>query len=154
MAKADQVMRNNAIDNGAPWDHSLDKLHTIQLKKIVERYGWPTISMVGSQGSKDAWLLAQHADHDVPFQEQCLRLMKALPEGEMRLADIAHLEDRILTSHQKPQLYGTQFMGIGKDLAPRPIADEAHLDERRKTMKLGPFADYKELMFKEYGNKA
>ncbi|HSX29681.1 MAG TPA: DUF6624 domain-containing protein [Candidatus Saccharimonadales bacterium] len=153
MAQADQAMRNNAINNDAPWDSSLDKLHTKRLKKIIERYGWPSFSLVGPQVSNDAWLLVQHADHDAAFQEECLRLMKALPAGEVRLANIAYLEDRILVGRGKLQLYGTQFMGVGKDLAPQPIKDETHLDERREAMKLGPFADYKKLMFKEYGDK-
>ncbi len=153
MSKADQTMRNNALDNDAPWDDSLDKLHTKRLKKIVERYGWPTVSLVGSEASHNAWLLVQHANHDVLFQEQCLSLMKALPEGEIRLDNIAYLEDRILTSKGKLQLYGTQFQGTGKELMPQPIKDKKNLDSRREKMELGSFDDYMRIMVETFGEQ-
>jgi hypothetical protein len=150
MAKADQDMRNGAIKNGAKWDYSLDKKHTGQLRRIIARYGWPTIPMVGVEASNDAWLIAQHADHDRQFQRKCLALLKAAPRGEISLHNIAYLEDRLLVAEHKPQLYGTQFQGKGDALKPQPIADEAHVNESRKQMDLGTLAEYKKLMLETY----
>jgi hypothetical protein len=152
MAKADIEMRDNAIKDSAAWDYSLDIKHTEQLKRIVARYGWPTIPMVGVEASNDAWLIAQHADHDRVFQKQCLTLLKGLPAGEISLHNIAYLEDRLLVAEHKPQLYGTQFQGVGAKLKPQPIHDRAHVDARRKEMGLGTLAEYKELMLKTYGD--
>ena len=151
IAKADQDMRNNSIRNGGTWDYSLDEKHTEQLKRIIARHGWPTIPMVGVEASNDAWLIAQHADHDRQFQRECLALLKGLPPGAISLHNIAYLEDRLLVAEHEPQLYGTQFQGKGKNLRPQPIADEQHVDERRKQMDLMTLAEYKKLMLKTYG---
>jgi len=150
IAKADRDMRNNAIHNGESWDYTLDKKHTTALKKIIKQYGWPTIPMVGVEASMDAWLIAQHANHDRSFQKECLVLLKQLPVGLVSPSNIAYLEDRILVSEQKLQLYGTQFDSMGPDMKPLPIKDERHVDERRKTMGLSTIAEYKELMLKTY----
>lgn len=44
-----------------------DKDNTSRLGQIVERYGWPTSSLVGKDGAQSAWLLVQHADADPRF---------------------------------------------------------------------------------------
>ena len=54
----------------------VDRRHTSRLKAIIAQYGWPTYSMVGREGAVAAWLMAQHADHDVAFQQQCQLLLK------------------------------------------------------------------------------
>jgi hypothetical protein len=120
MAKADQEMRVAAIEHGHPWKDELDLKHTKQLKQIIAKYGWPTIPMVGVEASIDAWLIAQHADHDIAFQKECLALLKVLPPGAVSPHNIAYLEDRILVAEHKPQIYGTQFQGKGNDLRPQP----------------------------------
>ena len=152
MAKTDQEMRNNAIHNKEAWDQALDEKHAKALRRIVTQYGWPTIPMVGSEASSDAWLIAQHADHDLSFQKECLALLKNVPAGEVALDNIAYLEDRVLTAERKPQLYGTQFQGMGVNLKPQPIEDGMHVDERRKQMGLGSLEEYTKLMLEAYGN--
>jgi hypothetical protein len=150
MAKVDQDMRNAAIHSNEPWDYTLDKKHTRALKRIIKQYGWPTIPMVGVEASMDAWLIAQHADHDRTFQKECLKLLKRLPAEDISLHNIAYLEDRLLVAEGKPQLYGTQFDSIGPGMKPLPIKDEAYVDERRKKMGLGTLEEYRELMLKTY----
>lgn len=154
MAKADQDMRTSAIHDKATWDHDLDKKHTKALKRIIARYGWPTISMVGAEASNDAWLIAQHADHDIAFQKECLALLKDVSTGDIVPNNIAYLEDRVLVAEHKPQLYGTQFQGMGSDLKPQLIEDEAHVDERRKQVGLGTLEEYTKLMLGMYGSAA
>ena len=141
MAAADQDMRNRAMETGL-WDESIDRTNTERLRAIVATYGWPTSSKVGAEGARAAWLIAQHADHDVDFQSECLDRMKQEPTGEVSLSNLAYLEDRVRVNRGQEQLYGTQFYGTGETLKPQPIADEAHLDERRASVGLGPFSDY------------
>jgi hypothetical protein len=138
------------------WDEALDKKHTVRLKSIIEKCDWPIVSLVGVEASRAAWLLVQHADHDVQFQERCLRLMKRMPTGEVCLADIAYLEDRVRCAQGRPQLYGTQFDNPGKRFGPKTVEDRAHLDRRRKAVGLSPFKEYKQLMIEYYdsGNSA
>jgi len=94
------------------------------LKKIIKEIGWPVISKVGKEASQAAWLVAQHADHDVKFQEYCLNLMKNASDGDVLKKQIAYLTDRILVNTGKKQLYGTQFYLNKKGVyGPRPIKD-------------------------------
>lgn len=151
MMEADQTMRTKAIDDPDTWDADLDRQHTAKLKQIILQHGWPSISLVGVEAAHAAWLLVQHADHDLAFQEECLRLMKALPAVEVSLPNIAYLTDRILTSRGKPQLYGTQFQGTGRELKPQPIKNKSNLDMRRSKMGLGTFDEYMRLMFETFG---
>ena len=116
------------------------------MKQIVRKFSWPTISMVGKKGSHLAWLLVQHADSDVKFQEYCLKLMKNMAkENDVSKANIAFLTDRILVNKGQSQLYGTQFYKdeIGK-LVPRLIRNVKALDTRRKKMSLENFELYQE----------
>jgi hypothetical protein len=151
MTNADQAMRKAVIDNSAQWDYSLDKKHTKKLKQIIAEYGWPTIPRVGVEASNDAWLIVQHADHDRVFQKECLRILRRLPKSDISMHNIAYLEDRLLVAEQKPQVYGTQFQGTGKDLKPQPIRDEAHVDQRRKAVGLNSIVEYSKTMSDMYG---
>lgn len=120
-----------------------DRRHTARLKAVVDEYGWPTRSLVGDDGAIAAWCLAQHADHDVAFQRQCLPLLEAAARvGEARWSDVAYLTDRILVNEGKHQRYGTQFHSAGGQLVPKPIDEPNHVDMRREQVGLGPLAEY------------
>lgn len=121
---------------------SVDRRNTQWLKNVVRRYAWPTISLVGKEGSEEAWLLVQHADLDPAFQRLCLDLMAKLPEGEISKTDFAYLTDRVLIAEGKKQLYGTQFIWADGKSKPMPIVNEANVDKRRMAVGLKPLADY------------
>jgi len=40
---------------------------------LVKKYGRPSSKFVGLAGESAAWLIAQHSDYDVKFQERCLK---------------------------------------------------------------------------------
>ncbi len=109
--KKDQALRKAYLKNPKkhPWNEQIDHSNTTQLKEIIGEIGWPTISKVGRVASVQAWLLCQHADHNLKFQKKCLRLMKAEPKEEVEPWNIQYLEDRIAVSEERPQRYGTQF---------------------------------------------
>lgn len=121
-------------------------------KTVLDRMGWPGRSLVGDQGALAAWLMAQHADHDLDFQRRCLVLLEqAVHAGEADAAHWAYLVDRVRCAEGRPQLYGTQFWRgpDGHDaLGPRPVEDVEGLDQRRRMVGLGSFADYERLMHK------
>lgn len=113
------------------------------LQELVDKTGWPGASRVGPDGAHAAWLLAQHADADRPFQQRCLDLLRpAVAAGEADGKDLAYLTDRVLVGEGKPQVYGTQLRTVDGRLVPSPIADEAGVDGRRKAVGLGPLAEY------------
>jgi hypothetical protein len=142
MAALDQIYRKQyLVDRQAgklpQWNHGMDKNHTKKLKQIVQQIGWPTISAVGKQASFAAWLLVQHADHDLVFQKSCLALMMALRSNEIDPANIAYLTDRILVSEGKSQIYGTQFYyDQSQKLVLHLTEDRPNLNKRRASIGL------------------
>ena len=144
MASRDQVMRREAMKTGH-WDESIDKKNTHLLKEIIDQFGWPTIPMVGKKASFFAWLIAQHADHDIQFQKKVLKLLKGL-YMENNIVDpknVAFLTDRILVTEGKKQIFGTQFYTNGRgNLVPRPIKNKKEMIILRKKYNLPPFSEY------------
>lgn len=140
MVEADQFMRENWKTAG--YDPEVDRQNTEILREVIKKHGWPKISSVGKEVSEGAWLIAQHADHDVVFQEECLKLMQS-HENDVDRKLIAYLEDRVLKNNDKPQKYGTQWT-IEEDerLIPYPIDDIDTIDQRRASMGLEPYAEY------------
>jgi hypothetical protein len=141
MSQVDQEMRTKAIKDMSSWDGTIDDRNTARLKEIVAKNGWPTISKVGAEASQAAWLLVQHAYADPDFMKECLALMKQASEGEVNPANVAFLEDRLLTMEDKPQIYGTQFRTIDGVTEPFPMEDPERVDERRASVGLGTFAE-------------
>ncbi len=149
MVDIDQDMRNrNRSDDY--WDETIDVKHTERMKQIVSEIGWPTISKVGIVGASNAWLLVQHANHDVDFQEHCLQLMKEAPAGEVSIIDTAYLTDRVNVHRGKGQIYGTQVTRENGKHIPRTIEDEVHVDARRAAIGMGPLSEYIEMIYKQY----
>lgn len=142
MAEVDQAMRRKAIEDDTHWDASVDETNTARLAAIIEREGWPTIPKVGEDASHAAWLLIQHAP-SLDFMKSCLQKMKDAPNGAVRLSDIAFLEDRILTLDGKPQIYGTQFQTIGKEMKAYPMENPDEVNSRRASVGLGTFEENK-----------
>jgi len=140
MAARDQKMRKDAHQSGK-WDEKIDRNNTAALKEIVAQYGWPTEELVGSEASHNAWLLAQHADHDHEFQKQVLGMLTQKRE-------IAYLTDRILVAEGKEQEFGTQFQSDGKGgWELYPIRDQAKINARRNEYELETLEEYLETFF-------
>jgi hypothetical protein len=153
MQDADQAMRTTIARKYPPgtplsgedvaWWQAVDTGHTERMKQIIAGSGWPGQSLVGADGAVAAWLLVQHADRDRDFQRQCLPLLQAaVTAGEARAQELAYLTDRVCVGEDRSQVYGTQMTLVDGELKPYPIEDEAHVDERRAEVGLGPLADY------------
>ena len=125
----------------------IDRRNTERLKEMVETYGWPTRSMVGDDGAQAAWLLVQHADHDVAWQRECLATLEPLLETKEAFAgNVAYLTDRVLVNEGKPQIYGSQFHMVDGRQQPRPMQDPDNVDARREEMGLSTMEEYRKLM--------
>lgn len=114
------------------------------LGPVLDRYGWPGHRMVGEEAANAAWLLAQHADASPVLQRRALELLtSAAASGDATSRQLAYLMDRCQVNQGLPQTYGTQYVtGPDGQLAPHPIADIAHLDERRARAGMEPQAEY------------
>ncbi|MFT3842900.1 MAG: hypothetical protein QM723_38285 [Myxococcaceae bacterium] len=150
-ARQAQVKAAFKDENANKKAEAIDVANTKRMKEIVATKGWPGKSLVGEDGASAAWLLVQHADKDLPFQKLCLaKLEEAKNKGEVEPQNWAYLVDRVAVAEKRPQTFGTQF---DNELKPRPIEDEAHVDERRKSVGLGTLAQYREQMRQAYAPK-
>ena len=123
---------------------AVDAANTAQMKRIIAERGWPGRSLVGDDGAQAAWLLVQHADHDLAFQRACLELLgQAVQTGEADPSHHAYLTDRVLLAEGNQQRYGTQFRLVAGSWQPRPLIDPDRVDERRRQVGLEPLADYR-----------
>ncbi len=121
----------------------IDQRNIKRLAQIIEKYGWPSRSLIGKEGSVTAFLIVQHAD--LAYQKKYFPLLKeAVSKGEADPDDAALLEDRILMFEGKKQLYGTQlrFNEVTKQMELWPIEDEERVDARRASVGLEPIAEY------------
>lgn len=143
MARIDQEMRQRSRLDKAEWRNEVDSCNTSRLKEIVEAIGWPTPSKVGFESARAAWLLVQHATHDLDFMGECYELMINEPEGQVLLYELALLYDRIALLRDGEQYYGTQFCySETRGWHPFPIVPpEDEVDARRQAMGLRSLAE-------------
>src|SRR5260221_12511807 len=116
---------------------AIDAKNVMRLREILQSYGWPGKSLVGTDGAGAAWTIAQHGGQ--LFLQQTVPLMKAAAEkGELDWGLVATSIDRVLLGEGRKQLYGTQFDPEGDRCEPKSVAGPAKLDEGRKAVGLGP----------------
>lgn len=120
-----------------------DSLNLIEVKAILDKYGWVGPDVVGGQGSVTIFLVIQHADQAT--QEKYLPMMRdAVKNGKAQSSSLALLEDRVALRQGKRQIYGSQ---IGRDPETQiyyvsPLEDPENVDKRRADVGLSPLADY------------
>lgn len=159
LAERDQAARNAAAGNAKDTNlrgtiQRIDRENRQELQAMIGQFGWPGRALVGETGAHAAWLVAQHADDDPAFQKQCLKLMEAMPDGEVSRQDLAYLTDRVLLASGKKQRYGTQFQQVGRRFLPQPMEDIKKVDARRRKIGLPPLAQYARELQEFYGNPA
>ena len=148
MAERDLQIRAELVASGELFGGYNDRMAAVHkqnaesLDSIVAEFGWPGISLVGSDGAEAAWLVLQHAIGSPEFQRKCLPIFKkAAEDGEVPAVQAACLEDRICVFEGRPQRYGTQFDWDGSGvLSPHPIEDPKRVDDRRASVGLGPLS--------------
>jgi hypothetical protein len=128
-----------------------DSFTSRELNKVIKIIGWPTISKVGKEASDAASLIARHADHDVAFQKECLRIMSRCERYDVPEIEIAYLHDRICVNEKRPQFFGTQFTtDVYGAYGPQPIELPEFVDERRAEVGSVSLAEYKAELMKKY----
>ncbi|MEL7237930.1 MAG: DUF6624 domain-containing protein, partial [Planctomycetota bacterium] len=128
-----------------------DAANRAWLRGVLDETGWPGKSMVGEEAASAAWLIVQHADDDVDFQEHALAMLTAARDaGEADAKSVAYLVDRVRMNRGQPQVYGTQTQQVDGEINVWPIEDAANVDERRAAVELMPLADYLAIVRKEY----
>ncbi len=140
LAKSDLSVREALVAEGSlssqgyhPRMEAVHNENAVRLATIIELHGWPGISLVGEEGARAAWLIAQHAISNPPFVRHCLSLLKqAASNNEVVPWQAAMLEDRVRMYEGKLQIYGTQFQpGKNGELNPYPIENPETVNDRR-----------------------
>jgi hypothetical protein len=137
--KRDQKVREHPV--ASAWE-KVDQENQTWLKTVVDEFGWPGKSLVGSDGANAAWLLVQHATHDRLFQKRCLSLMQTAPKGEVAQRDVAYLSDRVREGDKKRQRYGTQLREVDGKLVVNEVEDPAKLNRLREELGMMPIEIY------------
>ena len=79
-----------------------------RLNQLISQHAWPTIALVGLEGCRAAWLIAQHSICTPELQRKFLALVVTAGEkAEVPKPQVAFLSDRIRFNEERPQLYGT-----------------------------------------------
>ena len=127
----------------------LDQQNMARLDELLRTHGWPR-GVGAAAVAAAAALVIQHAE--LPHQQRWLPEMReAVKHGELAPIPLAMLEDRVLLRQGQPQRYGSQVVHDGRGrLYVHPIADAAGVDERRRTIGLGPLAAYAARMGASY----
>ncbi|QEE28015.1 hypothetical protein FTW19_08410 [Terriglobus albidus] len=127
-----------------------DATLTLQLKEIVNTYGWPTFRLVGSEGASQALLILNHsADHT--WQRGMLPQLERLARNQqIPESDFAMLLDKILVASGKPQRYGMNFKFADGKMQMYAVEDPEHLTERRERAMLPPLMVYKHMLAEAY----
>ncbi len=140
-ALADELVAMQAADQVGSGRHE-DR--QARLGEIFDEHGWPGHDLVGEEGSTAAWVIAQHSDLDLAFQERALELLtEAVAADNASAGDLAYLTDRVAVAKGEPQTYGTQIRcERKKPVPPTPIADPEAVDELRVEAGLEPMRAY------------
>ena len=140
MERRDCETREKLVHEGrlyGVYDEIMQQVHienAHELAQLIDRHGWPGISNVGIEGSKAAWLIAQHAICTPKLQKRFLRLISSAAEKQ-----VAMLIGRIRFNEGKAQLYGTVLDWRENQELGCDVEWCENLDEKRASVGLPPF---------------
>lgn len=127
-----------------------DRQLTAELRRIVSRYGWPTISLVGAQAADDAMLILVHSP-DHTWQKSMLPQLETLVDKDQIIgSSLALVIDKMRIAAGEKQLFGTQFAFHDGKMMMYAVEDPATLDARRAKWLLPPENVYKQMMAQFY----
>lgn len=123
--------------------HYNDSLNRVVVTNIIDSLGWLGPDIIGEQGASTLFLVIQHSD-SLTQVTYAPKLREAVKKGKARPQDLALLEDRILTTQGKEQVYGSQLRWNEKAGKYEffPIMDAANVNKRRAGVGLQPIEEY------------
>jgi hypothetical protein len=159
MAKEDVDVRREFSDDGAMYNRYHPRMKAVhdrnakRLSSIVDEFGWPGKSLVGTEAASAAWIILQHAIAHPELQRRCFpMLVQQVEQGEISPLEMAMLEDRIRCFEGRPQRFGTQFdWDHNKQMSPLPLDDFDLVQQRRKKLGMRSIEEETEFKRKEAG---
>ena len=148
MAKRDSETRARLLAAGKLYGDYAEEMQRVhkenakRLDEIVDTYGWPGIALVGLEGCRAAWLVAQHAICTPALQRKFHAVMEqGVESGDVPKRLLACLSDRIRFNENRPQLYGTVLAWNEMCELTCELEDPANVDARRTEVGLPPFEE-------------
>ncbi|MFO0388142.1 MAG: DUF6624 domain-containing protein [Alphaproteobacteria bacterium] len=117
---------------------SIHRRKSDALKEIVLKQGWPDNKSYDGHAEAAAFMIVQHADYDLEFQELCHKYMLGgVKLGCTSPGFLAFLTDRILCNQGKHQRFGTQIREVTNGcFVPKPIENPDTVDALRREVGL------------------
>lgn len=114
------------------------------LKAELLEHGWYRISTYGADADGAAWLIAQHARHDLAFQEEVLTMLEPLwQSGETKGQNFAMLYDQTAYYTGRPGRFGVMGDCTAPGVwTPAPLEEASAVDAWRKKAGMPPLAQY------------
>jgi hypothetical protein len=148
MKRRDLEVRARLVGEGRLYGQYADEMQQVHIENarrldaIVAKHGWPTLSLVELEGTRAAWLIAQHSICTPGLQRKFLALItEAARAGEVPKLQVAFLTDRVRAAEGRPQLYGTVLDWDKSGELSCEVEDPTNLDMRRQEVGLPAFAD-------------
>ena len=119
--------------------------HQMRIKELYNAYGYLGEKKVGEEAAQAFWLVIQHADNNVDFQQKMLKAMhEEIMYGSQDHYNYAMLEDRINVKLGKPQRFGSQltYNERGQAIPKIGLQDSVNIDKLRSEYTLPPFKEY------------
>ncbi|QES87570.1 DUF6624 domain-containing protein [Rhizosphaericola mali] len=130
-----------------------DSSNIVAISNILDKYGWPDSSSIGTDRSIAIWAILQHADSAI--QEKYFPIMQlAVKQKKLAPRYLALTEDRRLVRQGKPQIYGSQLQ-IDQQTGKRtffPIIDPKNINKRRRSVGLDTIEEYAKSLNVPYPN--
>lgn len=112
----------------------LDSVNVAFIDSVINKYGYPGTTMVGSPTNEAAWYVIQHSKQ---ISKYINIIEQAANKKELPFTKYAMMYDRYLMNQHKEQVYGTQCSNMqlkngSREFYVWPIADAAHVNRLRK----------------------
>ena len=145
MAETDQEVRKREGFDMRKMEE-VDKQNEPPLREIIDKYGVPTISMVGAKAARGFVLMVQHQSAE--FRRRILPGLKAnVDRGEADAEGYAMVYDRFARNEGRKQKYGTQLeCNANGTMAEAPLEDPGAVNQRRAELGMVRVALYEQLI--------
>ncbi len=148
----DSLRKENKLHEMSKIVFSTDSINMCFLDSIIDSHKqWTGYGLIGSNGDNAAWLIAQHADRFIDFQEKCYEyLLESYQNYNTNPNNVAYLYDRIMINKGLKQKYGTQMRIIDEKVEFINLEDFENVDKYRSCFILPPLSTYKEILEKRF----
>jgi len=122
--------------------------NNITIEPIVRRFNYPGFDLIGNYGSYQLWVLVQHLDKHVDFQEYALEMLfQQVQRQNASSQNYAFLSDRISINKGGRQRYGTQvYYDVNGVAKVKPIEVNLKVDSLRLAIGLDSLQSYLNFM--------